>query len=167
MGSLGHLYFLPFLTLIGSSGGVYGLIGCCIAVAIMNRDSMDKGVHSIMSCAVLIQILADFFTFYWFYDERIGYFAHLSALMSGIFLGLAFFLWKAQLWKKMVAVLGIILLSVQFIFLFQNYWYQWPPQSLVRSRSSCCEEYLQIAALDSSSSQRQYICVENQLIPIQ
>jgi membrane associated rhomboid family serine protease len=147
MGCLGHSYVWPFEGLVGCSTGVYGLIGCCFASVILNKDTTSKFVYYGLLAALLFQIPFDTFSYFFDYSKNVAHMAHVSGLFTGVFIGFSFGMLQKPIWKRVLGILGLILFCLFDGFLIFHYLTSWPPQ--MRSynptfkpynRQSCCGE---------------------------
>lgn len=180
-GALAYSYLNPYLGLVGSSSGVYAIIGSIIPHLILdwnyrpykNGTLNDISVMSllILPYAVLLIMLEDIISYFVNYKNNTAYSAHFAGWIVGLFLGCAFSLLppvhKKPLWKYVVGALGAAGFIGQFIFLIYNYRTNWPPEPY---DTSCCGGLLELVEKDHTISfadaRAQYTCPNGDLYGI-
>lgn len=82
-GALSFVSFKPYNTLIGSSGGVYAIFGSYLSSILINFKEYNKIINIIMIFNVFLVFFISIIDFIYFYNENIGYEAHLFGFISG------------------------------------------------------------------------------------
>jgi hypothetical protein len=174
-GALGYSYFYPYRALIGCSSGVYGLLGSCLALLILNYDSIDITLFYTLSGVIFVHIFFDVLGYFIWYDENIGYSAHGSGFIIGVLVGLFFgFFRKTNVTRQFIipsfSLAGIIVFAYLVI---HSYIVSWPPfgsswdPTIDHSYEplNCCG--MMYSMLDSSTSkadiQSAYYCSDGEL----
>ena len=178
-GALAFSYVQPYRGLIGSSSGVYGIIGSIIPHLIFDityspwpeRRNLIAYMNLSLAATVLLILVEDIISYFVAYKENVAYTAHMAGWFVGIFLGCAFSLLspskyfepegrpnaacgKPTAWKYALGALGAAGFIGQFIFLIYHYRTNWPPVPLHGKNMprfvSCCGELLDIVSHNSS-----------------
>lgn len=99
--------------LVGSSGAVYGLIGCRISNVILNGDSMYTPELVYRVFFILVYILLDSVIFLIDRNTSIAYTAHWGGVLGGVLGGLAMFKnFDERRWEHATSSILICILSV-------------------------------------------------------
>jgi membrane associated rhomboid family serine protease len=189
-GALAYAYVSPYRALVGSSAGVYGLIGSTLVHLLLNYDYIPAvavkcfacqvtglygfyGFYFIYAVIVLMIMVEDVISFFLSYKENVAYSAHISGFIIGMFLGCIFYFFrvkkttaKSSIWRIVLASLGSLGFLGQAAFLIYNYLTSWPPTPLdaYPYRFSCCAQLLHLASNHSISldeARSQYHCPGN------
>lgn len=179
--ALGYSWLNPFMGLIGSSGGVYSIIGATITHLIMDGEYipyMVKQMHTadlyfliyrIYIFAIFVLLAQDLIRYFVSYDNHVAYSGHVSGLILGIFMGGVFALATPEV--KRFPVWKIVLASIlaagflgQAAFLIYHYTAIWPPEpaGVYPKHFSCCHELWKAVEADHTltieAAREQYTC---------
>ena len=88
MGTMGFGYIWPYSGLIGSSPGVYGLVGACIVMILFHSDRLDPVFRVGLPFILIVHLLGDVVMYIFYYNESTGYVSHLVGLLAGFCLAL-------------------------------------------------------------------------------
>lgn len=181
-GALAFSYVYPYRGLIGSSGGVYGLIGASAAHLILDMDYIPVVAQNCcintylvsyfaVGAYIILALIQDVISYFIAYKGNIAYSAHIAGWIIGFFLGCVFALFKSPRelkrmpkWKLIIASIGTLGFIGQTIFLSYHYWYYWPPvpNGTAPQHYSCCAELLDRVENDHSltmeMAREQYSC---------
>ena len=104
--------------LVGSSGGVYGLIGCRVSNLILNGDSMIKPEILFRLAFVVLFLIMDIVGFYLDEGSSIAYTAHWGGAVGGLLSGLLVFKnFEVKKYEKIVSRILIGSLSIYSVIM--------------------------------------------------
>ncbi|VEL36864.1 unnamed protein product [Protopolystoma xenopodis] len=151
LGSLTSSVFDPYAGLVGSSGGVYAILGSHLALVIMNWEEMQ---HDWTNCTtnplafmasgvvrlvvILIILIVDFaFALYRRYAlqqlQVISFMAHLGGFLAGILIGIPILRnFDRRPWERILFWVSLTLFIVLVIFaiLWNIFFPNFPPQTI-------------------------------------
>lgn len=181
-GALAFSYIYPYRGMIGSSGGVYGILGACAAHLILDMEYIPDVARKLcrntylfsyggVGLFVFLTLIQDVVSYFIAYKGNIAYSAHIAGWIIGLFLGCTFALIrpidslrKMPRWKLIVASIGAAGFVGQTIFLSYHYWHYWPPvpNGTASQHYSCCAEILEKVYSDNTLTieiaRSQYTC---------
>ena len=167
--TLGQNFYSPYGSLVGCSGGVYGLIGGNLANIIINKQFMDMAKFALILYLVLSQIIVDTILYFLWFNPYYGYAAHFTGFITGLLATLAFGVLHRTTGKLLVSLTALALLISMIVYLFQSYFTVWPPFSHFQlpfhsgstGETTCCEQILNLVHnyhVDYASVIAQYSC---------
>jgi len=177
LGALGFTYLWPYQGLVGCSPGVYGLIGGCWSMILLNKECLDCFLLISLPIILVTQLVLDVLLFTYSYQHNVGYSSHFFGFVTGICLLLGivgFHRHTLKLLDLIVIILGVTLFIVTSTYLLYNYLTVFPPQPFTSSTlhnelstQNCCAQLLHLLEQDSSVSKQQiresYYCQNNEL----
>jgi hypothetical protein len=174
LGALAQNFMYPYEGLVGCSAGVYGMIGLSAAMLIMDYERMDEVVTVVLFFVLIAQIAGDVASYFFLHSSSTGYTAHIFGFTAGLFLGMMSYITKESLWRKALAMLGLAVFLVQFIFFIDSYATHWPPEIYetsfrsTKEVASCCLDYFNLIdeGYEPNSIKEQYYCQGSHLYPI-
>jgi membrane associated rhomboid family serine protease len=177
LGILGQVYTDGYHRIIGSSAGVYGLIGFTTSM-ILSKDTTSFGDFAILN-TLPAQFVVDLVYFTVLYTTEIAYTSHFAGFIAGLALGNTFYIFseknKWTNWDKLVCISGVALGGFEIVFLLYHYIVDFPPRFHVNptfdkpySRQACCLDAFHILAGNNSMTMEdvrdKYQCINEQLI---
>ena len=82
--ALSTVYFNPYISIIGCSSGVYGIIGTIYSLAIINFKSFDKYFQIISCFAMFLILLIQILIYEYDRENNVAYYIHLIGYLYGI-----------------------------------------------------------------------------------
>ena len=161
-GCLGHSFISPFDGLIGSSTGVYGLIGCSISHLVLNEDKLERRVYYGLGAILVLQGTFEIVSYFIWYGTDTAYAAHFTSLFVGLFIGVSFGITEPKMWKRVIGALGISAFCILTISLIVHY-----SSNLLRDLSynlfpgkSCCKRLFDSISpnLSFADARRTIVC---------
>lgn len=83
MGTLGFNLVWPYMGLIGSSPGVYGLMGGCISILTFNRNVVHPGIAFIVPFIILSHLITEVILYIVAYSQQTAYSSHVFGCITG------------------------------------------------------------------------------------
>jgi hypothetical protein len=176
VGALTYNYVYPYFGLIGASAGLYSLIGLLVAHVIVNAEYFSSRFYPSLVLLLFFQYIGDICYFFAFYNSSVGYVAHCGGMFFGFCFGLSLAVHKKPVWKKVLSVLAMLLLSLYLGFIIHNYAAVWPPRLIsynptLHSKYDpgvCCSELFEKATDDTETAlnkvRRAYVCIGTHLV---
>jgi membrane associated rhomboid family serine protease len=169
LGNLAELYVQPYDFMVGSSPGMYSIVGYCLAKLIFNWKDIHPVLHWIVPTVIFIHLLVAAVLYFDadIYDPTQCSFAHCVALYVGLFLGLSRGITRRRLWMKVTGAFGICCFLVLSVSLIVNYAAPFPPRMLSYnptfhpySMNSCCGQMYSIvnATFPIERAREVFIC---------
>lgn len=173
VGAIAYGTYYPFEGLIGCSAGVYGIIGGCIVLVIMEYSIMNPLVVAITVFSISFQLIGDMIHYLYFYNPNIAVIAHVSGFLFGFTsMSIIYYNPKRNIKEKVLIIICICILLLQILYLLYNYCNQYSIDIFHESisRGSCCRDKLKLLSNGNSSSEAiaiQYLCYKNELVSYQ
>ena len=138
-GTLGFYRTSPYVSIVGCSHGICGIIGSSLSNVILNSSCFpNKGYAYCLSLFYILIILAEVGDYFLNYNSKTAYAAHLFGFIGGLLVGLA--AQKIILlahWKIFLKLSGALAAVGLLSYLLRQYAYIWPPQDFQNS-THCC-----------------------------
>lgn len=172
-GALAHVSVWPYRPLIGCSHGVYAIYGACMAHMVFNIYHTHSLIGGCMALAVLMQIVTDIMSFFFWFNQDVGYAAHVGGFFAGLLFALAIaHKLKRETWKVIVGSLSFFVVMCCLICAGYRVESMWPPEALIEpfwspvDQLPCCAEMLLLASESSAENvQNSYYCNGLDLAP--
>lgn len=149
-GALGFASLRPYSGLIGSSPGVYGLMGASAAMLCTYRSRIDPVVLFALPPTLVVHIVADIVLFLWSVGETAGDISHLFGTITGALAGLLFLQACTESSSKVpsIAWCAAIFLLLEMLSLIVIRAALWPPHANInpldgRYDLRCCSGFLE------------------------
>lgn len=130
IGNLTNVMGNPWKGLVGSSGGVYAIIGTHLSNVIVNGDIMPLRYFRML--ALLVFVAADLCAYGLQHNEKVAYLAHVGGFLTGGTAGLSILTnFEQQRWEGIVAAVGTVCLGTwTLICMIWYVGYMDPPRAL-------------------------------------
>ena len=116
-------------------------------------SSSHRMFRGCMVVAVAMQILTDVLSFIVWFNEDVGYAAHVGGFCTGLLVGLATIkVEKYRCWKTIVSLLSFVAVVTLLGLAVRQHESVWPPKPIIRPFWSpiddmpCCAEYYELSS---------------------
>lgn len=152
-GALTHSLVWAYRPLIGCSHGVYGIYGACAVHIMWNIRQTNPLVGGCMGVAVGMQIISDIMSFYLWFNQDVGYAAHMGGFFTGLLVAFSIAnIISYKPWKLVVSVVSFLTVGLLLSYGLYRFETVWPPEALIRPTWSpvdsmpCCAEAFEIVS---------------------
>lgn len=166
IGNLTILNLNPYITIIGCSHSVFGIIGSNLSNTIINYDIMTFSEIYLYLFSVLLFVSIEILSYFLNYSENIGYIGHWSGFLNGFLISfLIIEQYKKTNFKYWLSIFFIQSLIWIYIVLFYNYFNVWPKTDVYNEQfikdenyNNCCLNFYKELENDKTLEPKNIIC---------
>ena len=166
IGNLTILNLNPYVTVIGCSHSVFGIIGSNLSNVIINYDVMSVSEIYLYLFSVSLFVGIELLSYFLNYSENIGYIGHWSGFLNGFLISfLIIEQYKKTNLKYWLSIFFIQSLIWIYIVLFYNYFNVWPKTNVYNEQfirednyNNCCLNFYKQLENDKTLDFNHFIC---------